>query len=168
MDERVEVRYRKYDGALHWNFPAYRLGADEHGEWLGCPAGTVLHRGTDHAVTWEVAQVLLVPAGGRWWTANFNAAPHRTEIYCDMTSVPEWHDGVLGAIDLDLDVARRRDGAVKILDEDEFAEHQVRYGYPPDVVAAARDAADTVYAAVRANAEPFATVYHRWLSQVPA
>lgn len=35
-------------------------------------------------------------------------------------------------VDLDLDVVRRFDGSAEILDEDEFAEHQVRYGYPPE------------------------------------
>ena len=32
-------------------------------------------------------------------------------------------------VDLDLDVIRMRDGGI-LDDEDEFAEHQVRYGYP--------------------------------------
>lgn len=164
--EAVTVRYRKYDDALHWNFAAYRLGADEHGIWLGCPAGTQMWKGTELRFTWEVAQVLLVPDGPRWWTANFNAVPHRTEIYCDMTSVPEWHGDVLTAIDLDLDVARYRDGRVELLDDDEFTEHQVRYGYPADVIAGARAGADEVYKAISANAEPFATVYRTWLALV--
>ena len=166
LGDPIHVRYRKYDGSLHWNFTAYRLGVDEYGTWLGAPPDVVLRRGTDYAVTWEVAQALLVPAGDRWYTASFNAAPHRTEIYCDMTTVPEWRGDELYAIDLDLDVLRRRDGTVAVMDEDEFAEHQVKYGYPAHVIDAAQAAATEVYEAISANAEPFASVYRTWLDRV--
>ncbi len=166
MQEPVQVRYRKYDGTLHWNFTAFRVGADQYGDWLGAPPGSQLRRGHEPPITWAEAQVLLVPRD-TWWTANFNDVPNRTEIYCDMTTVPEWHGDEVTAVDLDLDVCRRRDGTVELLDEDEFAEHQVRYGYPAEVIAGARDAAESVYAAISANAEPFATVYRDWLAKVP-
>lgn len=164
-DDWVQVRYFKYDGSLHWHFDAVRLGADRFGTWLGAPAGTALQRGAEPPLTWQVAQVLLVADGDKWWTANFNAAPHPTEIYSDMTTVPTWHDDELHAVDLDLDVVRRRDGRVERLDEDEFAEHQLRYGYPAEVVAAAEAAADEVFQAVAAGAEPFAGEYRPWLAR---
>jgi uncharacterized protein len=163
--DQVRVRHRKYDGALHWHFTAFRLGADRFGTWLGCPPGTELSRGHELTLTWAEAQVLLVPKD-EWWTANFNDEPHPTEIYCDITTVPTWQGDELTAIDLDLDVRRLRDGTVAILDEDEFADHQVRYGYPAEVIASARAAADHVHAMIRANAEPFATVYRTWLAKV--
>jgi len=164
-DDWVHVRYFKYDGSLHWHFDAIRLGVDRFGTWLGSPAGTALQRGVETPVVWEVAQVLLVPDGERWWTANFNAAPHPTEIYSDMTTVPRWHGDELHAVDLDLDVARRRGGRTELLDADEFAEHQVRYGYPEEVVAAAQEAADDVFRAVSDGAEPFTDGYRPWLAR---
>ena len=45
---------------------------------------------------------------------------------------------VLRAVDLDLDVVRGTDGPLVVDDEDEFAEHQVALGYPPEVVAPGR------------------------------
>jgi protein associated with RNAse G/E len=70
-------------------------------------------------------------------------------------------------IDLDLDVVRlRRDGRVFVDDEDEFAEHQVRYGYPPEVVNKAEQAAASLLAAVSAGLEPFGTAAERWLDKV--
>ena len=45
-------------------------------------------------------------------------------------------------VDLDLDVVRRRaTGTVELRDEDEFAEHRARFGYPDDLVANAEAAA---------------------------
>lgn len=158
----VRVVYTKYDGTLHWNYTMYRLGADEHGSWLGLPANTTSRRGDEPPVTFAEPYVMLVPDG--WWTGMFNDRPARTEVYCDITTVPRWTaPGEVTMVDLDLDVIRRRDGTVFIDDEDEFTEHQLRYAYPPDVTAAARRSADDLYDLVRTNAEPFATGYHGWL-----
>ena len=46
----VRVVYRKFDGSLHWNQPAWRLGEDEHGVWVGAPAGTPVRLGEQHRV----------------------------------------------------------------------------------------------------------------------
>jgi protein associated with RNAse G/E len=161
----MRVVYRKYDGSLHWHTSARHLGEDEYGAWLGCPPDTVAQRGDDPPVIHPQAHVLLFPRDA-WWTAAFNAEPQKTEIYCDVTTVPVWRDGEVTMVDLDLDVRRRRDGTVEILDEDEFAVHRERYGYPADVVAAARAATEWLERALSDGVEPFAGGYQRWLAQV--
>jgi protein associated with RNAse G/E len=161
----VRVVYRKYDGTLHWNQSAVRLGEDEHGSWLGTPAGTPVFRGELATEPAQSANVLLIPRDG-WWTGCFNAEPHRTEIYCDITTVPLWSDGEVTMVDLDLDVRRRRTGTVELLDEDEFAEHRVRFGYPPEIVAAARAAADWLFGVVSQRVEPFGVAYRTWLAKL--
>jgi hypothetical protein len=164
----VNVVFRKYDGSLHWNFLASRLGEDEHGVWLGAPAGTELRRGAAVIELAEWDHVVLVPRGA-WWAAAFNAPPKRTEIYCDIATVPHWLSAdEVTMIDLDLDVLRRRNGLVELVDEDEFAEHQVRFAYPPDVISQARASADWVLAAVTERREPFGSAYRHWLQLVSA
>jgi hypothetical protein len=163
--DMVHVKYRKYDGALHWHLQGHRLGEDEHGVWVGCPAGTVGQRGAEPPITWDWRHVMCFPRS-TWWTATFNAPPQRTEIYCDISTVPEWHGAEVRMIDLDLDVIRRRDGTVEVVDEDEFAEHQVRYGYPESVIAQAQASCDRLAKSVGEGAEPFATVYRDWLAKV--
>ena len=164
----VRVVYRKFDGALHWNHPACRLGEDDLGCWLGVAARTRMRRGEPEWGPAEAPFVMLIPRDA-WWTATFNAEPHRTEIYCDVTTVPRWPSPQeVTMVDLDLDVRRRRAGAVERLDEDEFAEHRVRFGYPPEVVAAATAAADWLFAAIEARVEPFGTGYRNWLDRAVA
>ena len=41
---------RKYDGSLHWHCTMCRLGEDDHGVWLGMPAGTVHSKGDEGPV----------------------------------------------------------------------------------------------------------------------
>ncbi|MFC7219352.1 DUF402 domain-containing protein [Streptomyces polyrhachis] len=169
MADLVRVVYRKYDGTLHWNLTMRRLGEDAHGVWLGAPPYTPIAKGHESAEPAAWAYVSLVPREpDTWWTATFNAQPKSTEIYVDVTTPARWTSAAeVGCVDLDLDVVRRRgaDGAL-LLDEDEFAEHRVRYGYPPEVVQRARAAADWLLAAVAERREPFGEAYRGWLARV--
>jgi protein associated with RNAse G/E len=159
----VRVDYRKYDGSPHRNYPALRLGEDEHGVWLGVP----MDRFTGESFKYEDPYVLLVPHS-QWFTAMFNAAPRRTEVYCDIATPADWLDKHrVRLIDLDLDVRRRRvTRSVELVDEDEFELHRMRYRYPDDVVDQAWKAAHYLVRALADGTEPFAGGYHTWLDLV--
>ncbi len=163
----VRVDFRKYDGSLRWHTTLRRLGDDGHGTWLGGTRHTAWRRGTLAPYFPKAAHVMLVPQMGDW-VANFHAPPHRTALYVDVAARPVWTGtGLVTVVDLDLDVVRRRDtGTVELLDEDDFAEHQVRYGYPADVVAGARRTADHLLDAVTVAREPFGTAHAPWLARL--
>jgi protein associated with RNAse G/E len=164
----VRVSVRKFDGSLHWHHTMTRLGEDEHGVWLGAPIGTVYGKGpVTEVYATEERRVMLFPRNA-WWTALFHDAPAHLDVYCDVTTPPQWmHAGEVTTVDLDLDVCRiRADGSVFVDDEDEFALHKDRYGYPPDVIASAESAAASLTAALRDAREPFAGRYRHWLRRV--
>lgn len=141
------------------------LGDDRYGRWLGGRAGMLLRRGFEDPIVQPHDFIVLVPADG-CWIASWNG-PGETEIaiYVDVTTKPSVQPDVVSAVDLDLDVVRHRDGTVRVLDEDEFAEHRVRYGYPADVVALAQATTDDLVARLTARTEPFATVGAAWLER---
>ena len=166
MTADVRVIYRKYDGSLHWNQDMRLLGEDEHGVWTGAPAPMVMRKGDGPLVELPHAGVMLFPRAG-WWTAAFNDVPNQTEIYCDITTPVSWPSpGEVTMVDLDLDVVRKRDGLVALLDEDEFAEHQVAYGYPAELISQAEGAARWLQRVLADGTEPFATVYRAYLELV--
>jgi uncharacterized protein len=167
VGRKVRVAFTKYDGSRHWQHPMHYLGADGHGVWLGAPAGTSVRRGDEPPIVVEPPFVQLIP-DEQWWSATFNGEPADFEVYCDIGTPPRWvHPGEVTMADLDLDVIRLRlDGRVLILDEDEFAEHQVRYQYPAEVISQAERAAAWLVEVISAGAEPFATEYRAWLDQV--
>jgi uncharacterized protein len=165
----VHVVYRKYDESLHWHLTMEHLGEDEHGLWLGAPPNAPLQKGDEPPVVLSYAHVILCPPG-RWWTAAFNHRDDGTpgdqaRIYCDITTPVEVSDGQVTMIDLDLDVIRRVDNTVFVDDEDEFAEHQVKYGYPAEVIAGAQASCDWLAANV-ATSEPFLTAYKPYLDRM--
>jgi protein associated with RNAse G/E len=160
----VQVVFLKYDGCPHRSYPSRYLGEDDSGTWLGVAAGTPAVLGNRETLR-EEPYVLLVPHRA-WWTAMFNAPPRRTEIYCDITTPAMWTDETVTVVDLDLDVRRRRWGEIERLDEDEFAEHQVRYGYPDDVVTEATAASFWLAEALGDGTEPFASGFRPWLAKV--
>jgi uncharacterized protein len=114
------------------------------------------------------AQVVLVPAASPF-VATFYApldprehGAHREhrdampcEVYVDITTVPEWAEDTVSAYDLDLDVVRGWTGRVWVDDEDEFADHRVRYGYPPELVRLAIGSCAAVRDAVERRRPPY-------------
>jgi protein associated with RNAse G/E len=163
---QVRFAFTKYDGSLHWHHPWLRLGEDEHGIWLGARVGQVARRGYEHSFVTKAATVTLLRPDV-WWCASFHAPPQRVEVYCDVSTPIRWiSPDEVTAVDLDLDVVRARDGSVHVLDQDEFAEHQVRFGYPADVIESALASSAWLATAIADGAEPFATAFRPWLAQV--
>ncbi|HEX8780249.1 MAG TPA: DUF402 domain-containing protein [Nocardioides sp.] len=177
---RVRVEMTKWGERPHWSYDATYLGSDEHGDWLGLPAGTAYSRpGRRFAIPYD--HVGLVPAevggerpwhmavfytdGGPVWAA-LGGSP--VAVYVDMTTPPVWDGTTVRAVDLDLDVVRGFNGTVIVDDEDEFADHQVRFGYPVDVIEGARTSCDAVLTEVRTGAAPYDGSHVAWLDALRA
>jgi len=173
----LEMVMTKWGERPHWEFAATYLGADDHGEWLGFAPGAWFHRpGMEFHTT--NTQVTLLPRDG-WWVATFHGDdgparhswPHlgnaAVEVYVDMATPAVWDGSTVRSIDLDLDVIRGTTGVVHVDDEDEFAEHQVAFGYPADVVVAAQTACDDVRRWAEEWTAPFDGLTPRvWLDRV--
>ncbi|MFO7299036.1 MAG: DUF402 domain-containing protein [Actinomycetes bacterium] len=163
----VVVQFLKYPDHLHWGFEALWLGEDEHGTWCYFPPGSRRWKGE---VEWKPTvgdAVACAPHEG-WWHLHYNglASERETDLthFVDITTQPRWvTPDRYEMVDLDLDVVVRLDGSVEIVDEDEFEEHQVTYGYTPDMVARAAAEARFVAIALEQHTEPFYEVAEAWL-----
>ena len=164
MTSEVHVVFTKWGGHRHWRFTLSDLGSDRFGWWLGGRAGLQLQRGDEEPLEQQHDVVMLVPDTG-CWTAYWNwRDAGQIEVYVDVTTKPVRTADSVTAVDLDLDVIRFEDGRVELVDEDEFAEHQVKYGYPPEIIAQAKDTADELVQAMNARIEPFDKVGAGWLA----
>ena len=162
----IRVELTTWGDRPHWEFDGIYLGSDEHGDWIGFAAGTLMSR-PGMEVRPANDQVGLVPAGAdgdRAWLGTFHGPGGAVRTYVDMTTVPRWDGAVVRAVDLDLDVIETLDGEVYVDDEDEFAEHQVAFGYPAEVIALAESTKGAVLSAMTRRRAPFDGSAEPWLS----
>jgi hypothetical protein len=161
--DRVHIDFRKWDGTRHWQFTMSRLGEDEYGLWLWAPPGTEMQRGYEPVRYSKAVDIKVIPEA-KWWTAIWAwGRPH--DVYVDIITPPQWNGSTVTMVDIDLDVVRWTDGTVEVLDEDEFADHQVKYDYPPCLVDTARATTARVAVAVEARHEPFGAVAEEWMAK---
>ena len=161
----------QFDGILPRRRRARRVArASRRAPSTGAPAWSSSPRSTC---------VTLRAAASGWYAATFHAPGIWCDLYVDIATPAAWDGTVLRAVDLDLDVVRMADpppgdgrrreepvrgpGEVFVDDEDEFAEHQVAYGYPAEVIEAAQASCDRLVAAVRAGEAPYDGTHQRWL-----
>ena len=162
----VTVQYFKYPDLLHWRHDAHRLGEDEFGVWLAIVAAATIQRGHEPARPSGRDSVQLITRG-QWWSLLFNGPGDVYELYVDIATPAFWESpDRVTMVDLDLDVVRYQDGTVAILDEDEFAKHQVAHAYPQKLIDQTRAATAAVVLAVEENEEPFASVAAAWLARL--
>ncbi len=152
---QVLLRATKYDGSPHWIQPFTVLSDDGNLLITRYRAKTPIF--TSRGEFRSPYDSTVYFWRDRWYNV-FRLARPGCELslwYCNVTTPPVVRAGTIEYVDLDLDVAVRPDGCIRILDEDEFEEHRRRYGYPPEVVERARRAAEEVAELARQRAFPF-------------
>jgi len=151
--QQIWIERRKWPDTPHYGQSGWVLGEDDHGLWLELRVGTPVYRGEDVVFHLTSGGLMLVP-----WTGDYLAwflEYGELELYVDVVSGTVRTATSVITIDLDLDVIRRRDGTVDLLDVDEFEAHQVELDYPDDLVDHAERASQQILAAVRNDQEPF-------------
>jgi hypothetical protein len=163
--DAVEVRFTKWGGGRHWEFPVTVLGVDALGVWCGAPVGTRLER-PGAAFTSQFGWVTLFPTGQPWAASYYDSPDQPIAVYVDVTTAPVWDGAEVTMVDLDLDVIVTRDGDLLLDDEDEFAEHQVTLGYPREIVQLAQGSAEQLMAAAGDGREPFGAAAADWMARL--
>jgi protein associated with RNAse G/E len=158
----IPVESTKFDGSLHYRYTTI-IVADE-GERLRTwgPVGTRFqsYRGA-YAATRHFLSLHYHDRDWNlevMWERDWRPNKHYVNIALPAT----WEDGTLRFVDLDLDISWWPDGSVRLLDEDEFAEHRERLGYPQWLVDRAWSAVDEVRALISSRRSPFDGMLYRW------
>jgi hypothetical protein len=168
-DARV-ARKLKYPDHLQARWVEIVLGEDEFGQWAVLPAGSPLHRRSGNVMRFHSHHMYCYPRD-RWWVAHFWSQeltyqverPDGTVVagevaereYVDISTPPVVSATGLAFVDLTLDVGRRTDGSIVILDEDEVERDRVRWSVPDRLVEGAWRSCSEVFTMMRAGEPPF-------------
>lgn len=145
---------RKWPDTPHYGHPAWILGEDDLGVWCEVRAGLPWHRGETLLGPGQFDAVVLVSQTG--FIAWFWPEGGDLDLYVDIVTNIQRSESAITAVDLDLDVTRRRDdGTVELVDQDEFALHQVELQYPHAEIEHAERVAALVLEMARRGEAPF-------------
>ncbi len=129
----------KYDGSLHYRFPA-RV-AHREDDVLVVYRGPGVELESYRGAMVSDRRMLIFFYAHRYhnvvisWDADWTPHMH----YVNIASPAEWDEERVTAIDLDLDVVRpARDGVVYVDDEEEFETHIDLFSYPEALVSTCR------------------------------
>jgi uncharacterized protein len=146
----------KFDGSLHYRHAVTPVRRDDGflavylrlGERLESYRGVQIHPHHELGLYWADRHYNV------WVVWREDWRPHR--YYVNIATPATWSDGTLRCVDLDLDLLLESDGREPRLDdEDEFAEHSRRWGYPPPLLATCHDACREVATMMRQRDWPF-------------
>ena len=162
----MEFATEKWGGIPHYRGTVDLLGEDEYGAWWWGPKGRTIYRGDEPLFVAQHDVVFLTPPEA-WWSATWWWGHPEVELYVNIGTAAIIEADRVVSTDLDLDVIRLVDGSCEIIDQDEFEEHQVRYGYPDEVIARTQATADEVLDLMRRRVAPFDDVAARaWVASV--
>lgn len=163
------VHSTKYDGSLHYHYQTQIVREEPNLLVLYGSPGTPLdcYRGqfvtTFHSLEFYWSDRFYNMNVS--WHADWRPRMH----YVNMATPATWPNGTLHYIDLDLDVIwRAATDEILLDDEDEFAIHQERFGYPPDLITQVWRTSEEVRAMIAERAYPFDGSLHAWRPDVAA
>jgi uncharacterized protein len=79
----------------------------------------------------------------------------RAEFYVNISTPAVVERDRIVSVDTDLDVIGWLDGSVEVVDQDEFEDHQISYGYPRDLIESTERAAAQAFALASSRTPPF-------------
>lgn len=163
---QVTVQFLKNPDIGHWGFEAYWLGEDEWGDWIAVPRGSKRWKG-DASVRPTQSDAVFCAPRDQWWHLHYNGPTTDFACFVDIVTPPVWvGENRYEMVDLDLDVVIAQDGNVMVEDEDEFAVHQVQYGYTREMIRRAEHETRRIVAELESHREPFFDVAAGWLERL--
>lgn len=158
----IAVASTKFDGSLHYSYPVTVVADEGDRLWTWLAAGTPMrsYRGGRIAPR----DGLQYHEAGRYWNLEvmWDAGWRPTRHYVNIATPSTWDDRALRFVDLDLDVSWWADGRVVLLDEDDFAAHRDRFGYPGWLVDRAWAAVDEIRGLISRRQPPFDGSLYDW------
>ena len=164
MTQSVRVQSYKYDNHLHYEWSSQlKVINNEKIILLGQP-GRILHhytKGKDFTLMGTCIEVY-------YFNEHFNCffnldEAGGLEYYVNIGLPITFKDNVITYIDLDVDLEKFADGPWTVVDEDEFLENQVKYGYSQELIQKVEETKEELLRKIATAEYPFDGGYEQLL-----
>lgn len=156
MSETRTVQIKKYDGSLHYEWTSRLIDEDDERILLYAGPGRTLQHHTRQACYTYQSHSLECFMRRDGFTVQLDLETDGSiRHYCNNGLIPQLDEDVIKFIDLDLDLVADVGGEWRLVDEEEFEENRVRFGYPDDVVIYVWNTVEDVKRRIEIGAFPF-------------
>ena len=151
-------------------FGGYVVAEDEYGTWFFTPAKSSITwtNLAGKAGAWEFDVLTLAPPSDWYFALWWGSHPYEVEMSIDICTSPGFNGRECSWVDLEIDLARLKDGSVVIEDEDEFEESCAAGWITDDQKAEALRVTPLLEAMLRDRVEPFGEIGRRRLADAVA
>lgn len=152
----VRINSRKYDGRIRHSWEAQLIGRDNSLlSFIAVFDKTIVHSKLGKIAAKTISYEYY------WLESWFNIfrfhEPDGTlrNFYCNVNMPPQYGNGILDYVDLDLDLLVWTDHKFEVLDQDEFIENSLKYKYPQTIIDKANKSIDTLIDMIERKTFPF-------------
>ncbi len=162
---KINILSGKYDGSLRDGYESFLYSETDECFVMLTPPGTKYldyRHGSWFTAVDGIIEIYFKKKFYNVWHIC-ESGGGKSVIYINIALPAELCGDTLEWIDLDLDYRLDDDGAISILDRDEFAQNSKKMSYPAELIDSARAACDEVERGLAAGDYPFNNREHKFL-----
>ncbi|MCM3749447.1 DUF402 domain-containing protein [Paenibacillus pasadenensis] len=154
--QTIPIQARKYGGIPHYEWETTLIEAT--GEYVlvkGERLRKLVHHSKGKTFIVDNPTLEFLPLN-QWFTASVQLHPNGAlSYYCNICMPPADKNGFIEFIDLDIDIIKQPGGDWEVVDEDEFREHAIKFGYPAELIARTESERDLLLRLIKERNFPF-------------
>ncbi|RSL32564.1 DUF402 domain-containing protein [Salibacterium salarium] len=159
---KIEIQSYKHNGTLHrvWEETLILQGTSK--EIIG--ANDRIFVQESNGRTWRTREpAICYFHKDKWFNMIGMVRYDGIHFYCNIGTPFVWDEEALKYIDYDLDIKVFPDMTYHILDEDEYEDHKVKMGYPPEIQTKVLEALEELQSWIYQRKGPFAPQFvEKW------
>ncbi|TYP70542.1 DUF402 domain-containing protein [Paenibacillus methanolicus] len=167
MPSNMTVRAFKYGARPHYEWETTLLERGDAHVFVLSALGRRLRHFTKNAVFTIDRWTVEYFAADCWFTVSADVVDGRiVHYYCNVNEPARISEDEVSFVDLDLDLLGA-DGLWRVVDEDEFAQNSVAFGYPEALIARVREELAALRRRIEEGGFPFDGTLERLAAKVP-
>jgi len=166
-NQPIKIQSMKYGNHLHYEWETTLLEkTDSYIFVLGHKGRKLNHYTKGQVFTVDNWTIEFFPLDA-WFTVSADVIDGELkQYYCNICEPPQFAGDLVTFVDLDIDLVYRN-GQWMVVDEEEFADHALKFSYPPELIKRVRMEQQGLEQRIKQGRFPFDGAIERWMEWIP-